>query len=106
MIRVLQKIRVLLLVAILGLVVSSVLLDSDVARAGDADGLQGYRMKLKKEFTWEHDPGSSGQQLVAGTADQSKRAIARPQLATTVHRDPVSASRFNAFLVWILMSLK
>lgn len=106
MIRESRTFRVSFFILLIAVVISSALLDG-VAYAGDADGVQGYSMRLKnKDFTNNEGSGSGGSGLVAAIPPSSKTGVPEPQLAVSSWL-PMRMSVFARFeLGWIWMMLR
>lgn len=81
MIRESKKLRVPFFGALLVVLMSSSLLDGHIAYAGDADGVQGYSMKLKnKDFTTNDGAGPGVSGLIVGSTTLSKAQPQAPDL--------------------------
>jgi hypothetical protein len=106
MIRESRTFRVSFFILLIAVVVSSALLDG-VAYAGDADGVQGYSMRLKnKDFTNNEGGGSGGSGLVVAIPPSSKPGLQEPQLAGSSWL-PTRLSVFAQLeLGWIWMMLR
>ena len=87
--------------------VSTALLGSVTARAGDADGVQGYSMRLKnKDFTNNDGPSGNGLVIVAGSG--TKAEVREPQLtgAAVISHSVIVVARLEAIALWMWLSVR